>query len=111
VTPADRTRLAAQAATAALLAWILVEPAAGDALAAPPLVALLVAGWRRARYWAIAAASLMLAYFSYGVMALMTTPGNRPAALAYCVLTLLVFFAALDSERRRRFASATRVEH
>ncbi len=91
-------------ALTALIALILmiavpVDAAAGIAIL-PLLVLLVTARWPT-RLWAVAAASLMLVYFSYGVMEILTDPASRTRAMLFSVLTLTVFFGALDSIRRR----------
>lgn len=90
--------LAGTAALAVLVAWP-PEPAA--LLAAAPLAALLLAGAFRLQYWAIATAILMLPYFCYGVMLVLTDPAARIAAVGFSVLTIAVFLTALDTMRRR----------
>ncbi|WKZ11488.1 MAG: DUF2069 domain-containing protein [Gammaproteobacteria bacterium] len=65
-----------------------------------PLAALLIAGAVAASRWAIATAIVMLPYFSYGVMEILTNPDGRLQAVAFSVLSIVVFLAALDSMRR-----------
>lgn len=88
---------------ALMAGWILRPPAPGAAavVAAAPLAVLLLAGLRPLPRWGIATAIVMLPYFSYGVMALLTDAGARGTAVAFSALTVVVFLAALDSQRRR----------
>jgi uncharacterized membrane protein len=90
--------LAALAGLALMIAW---PPDAATALAALPLVALMAAARRPTRTWAVATASVLLAYFSYGVMEILTNPGGRVRAVIFSVLAVTAFLAALDSTRRR----------
>lgn len=73
-----------------MLQWLLAVPPGLAALAA--LASL--------RWWAPATALLMLPYFAYGVMDMLTDPAGRNAAAGFTMLTIVVFFAALDSRRR-----------
>jgi uncharacterized membrane protein len=83
---------------AAMIAWPL-QPA--SLIGAAPLGALVLAGALAAPRWAIATAIVMLPYFSYGVMVILTDPPGRTRAVLFAVLTIAVFLAALDSMRRR----------
>ncbi|MCC7328985.1 MAG: hypothetical protein IT484_02375 [Gammaproteobacteria bacterium] len=65
-----------------------------------PLAAVLVAGAWPSRTWAVATGSVMLGYFSWGVMDILTNPAGRLRAVAYALLTVTVFFGAFDSVRR-----------
>lgn len=71
------------------------------ALVLIPLLALLFTGLRPSRLWSIAAGSIMLVYFSHGVMELLTNPAERLRATIYTILVLTVFFGAMDGLRRR----------
>ena len=72
----------------------------GGLVSAVPLAALLLAGLAGLNYWAIATALVMLPYFSYGVMELLTSPAGRWPAAGFAALTIAIFLAALDSRRR-----------
>ncbi len=98
---AAASRLAALAGLVALAAMLAVPLGPGTVIAVVPIAAVLVAGAAAARRWAIATAIVMLPYFSYGVMEVLTNPGGRTRALLLTTLTIAVFFAALDSMRRR----------
>lgn len=98
---AATSRLAALAGTLALAFVLGWPPTAGALVAVAPLGAVLVAGLLRLRYWAIGAAIAMLPYFSWGVMEILTNPSGRAGAVAFSALTIAVFLAALDSQRRR----------
>lgn len=90
--------LAGLALVAALLAW---PPGAAGLVGAAPLVAVFGAGALSAPRWAIATAIVMLPYFAWGVMSILTDPAGRLRAIAFATLTIVVFLAALDSMRRR----------
>lgn len=78
-----------------------LPPQPATILAILPLAALLVTARWPTRIWAVAVASVMLAYFSYGVMEILTDPPGRRRALLFSLLTVGIFLAALDSIRRR----------
>jgi len=95
------SRRAALAGLLLLGLMIALPPQPATALAALPLGVLLMAAWRPSRTWAVATASVMLAYFSYGVMEILTNPAGRTRAIGFSLLTVGIFLAALDSIRRR----------
>lgn len=94
------SRWLALGAVLALAAMLLNPLGPVSAVVAAPLGLLVIAGVLRAARWAIATAVLMLPYFSYGVMDILTNAAGRSRALLFSVLTLVAFFAALDSLRR-----------
>lgn len=98
---AATSRRLALAGLAGLAAMVLQSPLPASLYGAAPLGVLFVTGLAAPRYWAIATASFMLAYFSYGVMEVLTNPAGRMRAVLFSVLTIAVFLAALDSMRRR----------
>lgn len=97
--------LSHRVALAALVALMLMTAlpfSAVRAYALLPLGALLLAGlWPPSRLWAVVAGSLMLVYFSHGVMEILTNPAGRTRAILYSMLSVTVLFAALDAVRRR----------
>jgi uncharacterized membrane protein len=94
------------------LALLLADPGQVTTLipVVPLVMAALAAGlsWRR---WAISAAVMMLPYFCYGVMEILTNPARRTRAMAFTALTISVLLAAFDANRRRRGPSTARLEH
>jgi uncharacterized membrane protein len=86
---------------ATLTALILQPPDAASLMGAAPLAVLVVAGLASLPRWAIATAILMLPYFCYGVMEIITNPAGRLRAIGFAALTIAIFLAALDSMRRR----------
>lgn len=97
---ATSSRLAALAGLVALATLLAVPPSPGTVIGIVPLAALLLAGAMTASRWAIATAIVMLPYFSYGVMEILTDPAGRTRAVVFAALTIVVFLAALDSMRR-----------
>ena len=100
---ATRSRGLALTGLAALTILVLQPPdiGPGGIAGAAPLAALVIAGALALPRWAIATAIVMLPYFSYGVMALLTDPAGRWRAAGFSALTIGAFLAALDSQRRR----------
>ena len=86
----------------ALLATMLLLDGITTArlVAVAPLAALAAAAVATMARWSIAAAILMLPYFSWGVMEILTASTGRARAIAFAALSVVVFFAALDSLRR-----------
>jgi uncharacterized membrane protein len=84
-----------------LAVLLLTPPGPAGVAAAAPLGVLVLAGLKPLRYWSIATAGVMLPYFAWGVMRLLTQPGARPVAVGFAALAIAVFLAALDSMRRR----------
>lgn len=82
---------------------LLAAPGAGVAarLGAAPLVLLAGCAALALPRWGITSAIFMLAYFSYGVVELLTRPDGRQAGAAFAAVAIVVFLAALDAERRR----------
>lgn len=78
-----------------------LPPQPATILAILPLAVLLLAARWPTRTWAVATASTMLVYFSYGVMEILTNPPGRRRAVLFSLLTVGIFLAALDSIRRR----------
>ena len=70
-------------------------------IGAAPLVGLIISGFAPLSRWWVATAILMLPYFSYGIMEMITNPAGRLSAEVFSALTVGVFLAALDSVRRR----------
>jgi uncharacterized membrane protein len=91
----------ALAGTAALTALVGWPPTPAALIGALPLAAAFLAGLLRLTYWAIGTAIVMLPYFCYGVMLVLTDPAGRIAAAGFSALTIAVFLAALDTMRRR----------
>jgi len=89
-------------ATVALLA-AMVGAGGGTAalIATAPLAVALLSGLLALAYWAIGTAIVMLPYFCWGVMEIVTNPAGRVRAIAFAVLTIVAFLAALDAQRRR----------
>jgi uncharacterized membrane protein len=96
------SRLLALAAVATLAVVLLLPARPAGAIAALPLGILLITGLKARRYWGVAVAGLMLPYFCYGVMRMLTEPAGRTGAAAFAGLAVCAFLAALDSMRRRR---------
>lgn len=99
-----RTSRALTLAGLGALAAVLLVPAGRDAgswAAALPLGVLAACSALRLPRWAIATAIVMLPYFAYAVMELLVNPSWRRTAGVFAALTILVFLAALDAERRR----------
>ena len=108
----SRSRWIAIVALAALGALLLVDGISTARLVAvAPLAALAVAALARMSRWSIAAAIVMLPYFSWGVMDILTAPSGRPRAIVFAALSVVVFFAALDSLRRDSGRSVGGPEH
>lgn len=95
------SRWLALAGLAGLAAMVLQSPLPASLVGAVPLAALMLAGLATLRLWAIATAIVMLPYFSYGVMEILTNPSGRMRAVLFSAIVIAVFFAALDSMRRR----------
>ncbi len=95
----------------ALAAWITSAGSMSALLAASPLLLLTATSLARLSYAAIAAAIVMLPYFCYGVMTSLTDPSAGISALAFTVLTIGVFLAALDEVRYLRANSARSLQH
>jgi hypothetical protein len=95
------SRWLALAGLAGLAAMLLQSPLPAALIGAAPLAALILAGLAALRLWAIATAIFMLPYFSYGVMEILTNPAGRIRAVLFSTMAIAVFFAALDSTRRR----------
>ncbi len=86
------------------LAVLVLQPpdtGAGALVSAAPLGLLVAAHLMTLPGSPIATAIVMLPYFSYGVMAMLTDPAGRWRAVGFSVLTIGVFLAALDAHRRR----------
>ena len=95
------SRWIAIVALASLATMLLVDGSSAARLAvAAPLAALAAAAVATMSRWAIAAAIVMLPYVSYGVMEILTAPAGRARPIVFATLSVVVFFAALDSLRR-----------
>jgi uncharacterized membrane protein len=94
------SRWLALAGLAALTTLMMRPPDVTGLLSATPLAALVLAGIFGLSRWAIATAIIMLPYFSYGIMEVLTNPESRLQAVFFSSLTVAVFLAALDSMRR-----------
>jgi uncharacterized membrane protein len=101
VTPAV-SRWLAVAGLAALAALLLWPPGFARLLSVAPLAGLMFAGLATKSRWAMATAILMLPYFSYGIMDMITNPAGRLRATVFAALTIAVFLVAMDSLRRGR---------
>lgn len=95
------SRWLALGTVALLAAMILAGGGTGSLVAATPLAVALVAGLLALAYWAIGTAIVTLPYFCWGVMEIVTDPAGRARAIAFSVLTIVAFLAALDAQRRR----------
>lgn len=96
-------RLGAAVALASLgvLALMLAVPVTPLGLSvAAPLLLMLLAGLLDMPRWPLLAAILLLPYFAYGVMDVLTNPAGRMRAIIFAVLTIIGFFAAMDRLRR-----------
>lgn len=94
-------RLLALCGVGLLGAILLLPPSAAGLVATVPLAVAVLTGIAPLRFWAIGTASLMLPYFCYGVMRVITAPDERWAATGFTALTIAIFLLALDSMRRR----------
>ena len=95
------SRLLALAGLLALALLVALPPTPLRIIATLPLVLLFLVGLPPLRYWAIATASVMLPYFCWGVMWIVTEPDARAGAVRFAMLTIATFLLALDSMRRR----------
>lgn len=84
----------------ALAVLLLRPPDAAGLIGAAPLAALILSGLVPLSRWAVATAILMLPYFSYGIMEMITNPAGRLRAVVFSALTVATFLVALDSARR-----------
>ena len=90
-------------ATAGLMALLvmLLQPATpARMLAGVPLLVAILFGLRPPPRWGLPIALLMLPYFSFGVMEMLTTADPRLPGLLIAILTVGIFLAAMDSLRR-----------
>jgi uncharacterized membrane protein len=96
------SQLAALVGLLVLGVMVATPPGPATLVGLVPLSAVFIAGALSAPRWAIATAIVMLPYFAWGVMAILTDPGGRSRAVAFAGLTIAVFLAALDALRRSR---------
>lgn len=101
MTPAV-SRWLAVAGLAALAALLLWPPDIAGLLSTAPLAGLMLAGFSTKSRWAMATAILMLPYFCYGIMEMITNPSGRSWAAVFAALTVAVFLVSMDSLRRGR---------
>lgn len=84
-----------------ILLVILLRPATPvRMLAGVPLLVAIIFGLRPPPRWGLAVALLMLPYFSFGVMEMLTIADPRWSGLLLAIMTVAVFLAAMDSLRR-----------
>jgi len=94
------SRWLALAGLLGLAGMILARSTQTGVIGVVPLCLLLLTGLKPLPWWAVATALFMLPYFSYGIMDILTDPAQRGAAAILSGLTILVFLAALDTQRR-----------
>ncbi|MFQ5635316.1 MAG: DUF2069 domain-containing protein [Gammaproteobacteria bacterium] len=90
--------LAGLAAIAALLLY--PAPTAFTASASVPLIVLLAYGIRPPPKWGGWVAALIIPYFAGALGEAVASPDTRTVNWSMTVLTIVTFFAALDSVRR-----------
>lgn len=98
------SRLLMAAGLFALATLLTMPPTAAGLIGAAPLATLAIgvlATVRNSGRWVMVVAILMLPYFSFGVMEMISNPGNQTQAVVFSVLTVGVFLTALDCARRR----------
>ena len=96
-----RSQRLAMAGLVALCALLLAPPDPAGAIAAGPLAVAVAAGLRAPARWGLPVAVVLLPYFAWGVMRVLTAgPGARAGPVAFAVLTVATFLAAMDSMRR-----------
>ena len=72
-----RSRWLALAGLAALMVLLLLPPDPARLISAAPLAGLMLAGLLALSKWHVATAILMLPYFSFGIMEMITNPVGR----------------------------------
>jgi len=96
----DWSRWLALAGLLGLAGMMLARSTQTAVIGVVPLCLLVLTGIKPLPWWAVATALLMLPYFSYGIMDILTNPSQRGVAAIFAGLTIVVFLAALDTQRR-----------
>ncbi len=99
------TQLGLVMLSVAILASATGATTSGLLLAVTTMLPLLVAavlGFRKAPRWGLWTAVLMILYFSFALTDMLTNPGNLWSSGLIAVLSVLVFFTAIDVTRIMR---------
>lgn len=86
------------------LALLVLPPTPPRLLGAVPLVVAAAAAIRPPARWGISVALLLLPYFSFGLMEVVTNRSDRARGALFTVCVVFTFLASLDHDRRRTSA-------